>query len=100
MKAIGIDIGTTSVCGVLINVESGKLLASQTKNHSAFLPGCAEWEKIQSVDTIIAVATEILDGFIDDEVSVIGVTGQMHGIVYYCTIHDYFVMQLCSLKNR
>ena len=52
MKAIGIDIGTTSVCGVLINVESGKLLASQTKNHSAFLPGCAEWKKIQSVDTI------------------------------------------------
>lgn len=157
MKAIGIDIGTTSVCGVLINVESGKLLASQTKNHSAFLPGCAEWEKIQSVDTIIAVATEILDGFIDDDVSVIGVTGQMHGIVYvdtygkavsplytwqdergnlpykdttyasylnsfsgygnvtdfynkenglvpvddvcYCTIHDYFVMQLCSLRK-
>ena len=49
------------------------------------MPGCAEWEKIQSVDTIIAVATEILDGFIDDDVSVIGVTGQMHGIVYVDT---------------
>ncbi len=157
MKAIGIDIGTTSVCGVVIDVESGNLLKSATKNSDAFLPGCAEWEKIQSVEKIMAVATEILDGFIDDEVVAIGVTGQMHGIVYtdtngcsvsplyiwqdgrgnlpyndttyakylnsfsgygnvtdfyncvndirpssavsYCTIHDYFVMQLCGLER-
>lgn len=157
MKAIGIDIGTTSVCGVVIDVESGKLLNSCTKNSDAFLKGCAEWEKIQSVEKIMNVATEILDDFIDDEVVVIGVTGQMHGIVYidkygnavsplyiwqdergnlpykdttyakhlnsfsgygnvtdfynrengirpenaisYCTIHDYFVMQLCGLEK-
>lgn len=157
MKAIGIDIGTTSVCGVVIDVESGRLLNSQTKNSDAFLPGCAEWEKIQSVEKIMSVATEILDGFIDNDIAVIGVTGQMHGIVYtdksgnavsplyiwqdergnlpykdttyakylnsfsgygnvtdfynrengirpesavnYCTIHDYFVMQLCGLKK-
>lgn len=157
MKAIGIDIGTTSVCGVIIDVKSGKLLDSRTKNSNAFLKGCAEWEKIQSVEKIMSVATEILDGFIDDDIAVIGVTGQMHGIVYtnadgkavsplyiwqdergnlpykdttyakylnsfsgygnvtdfynrenrirpenavsYCTIHDYFVMQLCGLKK-
>lgn len=157
MKAIGIDIGTTSVCGVVIDVKSGKLLDSRTKNSNAFLKGCAEWEKIQSVEKIMSVATEILDGFIDDDIAVIGVTGQMHGIVYtnadgkavsplyiwqdergnlpykdttyakylnsfsgygnvtdfynrenrirpenavsYCTIHDYFVMQLCGLKK-
>lgn len=157
MKAIGIDIGTTSVCGVVVDVASGRLLDSQTKNSDAFLTGCAEWEKIQSVEKIISVATEILDNFIDDEIVVIGVTGQMHGIVYidklgnvvsplytwqdergnlpyknttyakylnsfsgygnvtdfynrengirpenavnYCTIHDYFVMQLCGLNK-
>lgn len=157
MKAIGIDIGTTSVCGVVVDVESGILIDSRTKNSDAFLTGCAEWEKIQSVEKIMAVATEILDGFVDDEVAVIGVTGQMHGIVYtdksgnavsplyiwqdergnlpykdttyakqlnsfsgygnvtdfynrengirpknaanYCTIHDYFVMQLCGLNK-
>ena len=82
MKAIGIDIGTTSVCGVVIDVESGCVIESCTKNSNAFLKGCAEWEKIQSVEKIMAVATEILDGFLDDDVEVIGVTGQMHGIVY------------------
>ena len=82
MKAIGIDIGTTSICGVVIDGESGKLIASCTKNSDAFLVGCAEWEKIQSVEKIMAVAMDILDGLIDDEVAVIGVTGQMHGIVY------------------
>lgn len=82
MKAIGIDIGTTSVCGVVIDVESGKVVKSCTKNSNAFLKGCAEWEKIQSVEKIMAVANEILDGFIDDDIAAIGVTGQMHGIVY------------------
>jgi len=157
MKAIGIDIGTTSVCGVVIDIKSGCVLKSCTKNSDAFLTGRAEWEKIQSVDKIMAVATEILESFIDSDISSIGVTGQMHGIVYvnsngkavsplytwqdgrgnqpyknttyasylnsfsgygnvtdfynrengirpkeaisYCTIHDYFVMQLCGLKT-
>ena len=157
MKAIGIDIGTTSVCGVVIDVEKSCVIKSCTKNSHAFLQGCAEWERIQSVEKIISLATEIIDGFIDNETVVIGVTGQMHGIVYtdpfgkavsplyswqdergnlpykdttyakylnsfsgygnvtdffnrengikpknavsYCTIHDYFVMQLCGLKK-
>jgi len=84
MKAIGIDIGTTSVCGVVIDVETGSVVKSCTKNSEAFLKGCADWEKIQSVDKIMAVATEILESFIETEndIAVIGVTGQMHGIVY------------------
>ncbi len=83
MKAIGIDIGTTSVCGVLTDVQSGEIIASKTKNSNAFLVGCAEWEKIQSVERIIDVATEILDEFTGTDIAVIGVTGQMHGIVYF-----------------
>lgn len=84
MKAIGIDIGTTSVCGILIDAETGGVEKSVTKNSNAFIEGCAEWEKIQSVDKIMTVATVILEGLIAEcgDVSVIGVTGQMHGIVY------------------
>lgn len=82
MKAIGIDIGTTSVCGVVIDAETGKLLDSRTQNSDSFLKGCDEWEKIQSVEKIMAIATEILDSLINDDIAVIGVTGQMHGIVY------------------
>jgi len=83
MKAIGIDIGTTSVCGVLIDTQTGEILASESKNSNAFLEGCAPWEKIQSVEKIINTATEILDKLLDTDIAVIGVTGQMHGIVYF-----------------
>ena len=82
MKAIGIDIGTTSICGVVIDIKTGELIKSVTKDINAFISCVADWEKIQSVEKIIAIATEILDSLITDNVAVIGVTGQMHGIVY------------------
>ena len=82
MKGIGIDIGTTSICGVLVDVDTGKILKSYNKNSDAFLKGCAEWEKIQSVEKIIEIAKSILDELLDEDVAVIGVTGQMHGILY------------------
>lgn len=82
MKAIGIDIGTTSVCGVIIDCECGKVLKSVTRNSDAFIKNTPEWEKIQSVEKIISIASEIVESFIDEDTVSIGVTGQMHGIVY------------------
>ena len=82
MQAIGIDIGTTSICGVSVDMETGELKRSVTKDSEAFLMGHADWEKMQSVPRIISLATEILDSLISDQTMVIGVTGQMHGIVY------------------
>ncbi len=83
MKAIGIDIGTTSICGVLIDCVSGEILQSVTKNSEAFITTENHWEKIQDTEKIISIATEITDGLKGSDVAVIGVTGQMHGIVYY-----------------
>ena len=82
MKAIGIDIGTTGICGAVVDTESGRVLRSVTENSEAFLVGCAEWERIQSVERIMAVADGILEALFDPEVAAIGVTGQMHGILY------------------
>lgn len=82
MQAIGIDIGTTSICAIVLDTESGKVLKSITENSNAFLPGVADWEKIQSVDKIISLALRLTDVCITEETIVIGVTGQMHGIVY------------------
>lgn len=82
MHAIGIDIGTTSICGILLNGETGEVLRRETVQSNAFLPPSASFEKIQSVEKILDVAKGILDAFITPEVSVIGITGQMHGIVY------------------
>ena len=157
MKAIGIDLGTTGICGVLIDVETGAVLSSRTDESHAFIKSDKPFESIQSPERIVTLATDILEGLIDDDTVAIGVTGQMHGIVYtndeglavsplytwqdgrgnqpylettyaehlkshsgygnvtdfynrknglvpedavgYCTIHDYFVMRLCSLNR-
>ena len=83
MQLIGIDIGTTSICGVVIDGNTGEILNSKTVNSDAFIKTDKSFEKIQSPEMIISKATEILDSFITEETASIGVTGQMHGIVYY-----------------
>lgn len=83
MYAIGIDIGTTSICGVVLDTDTGKVVRSNTQNSDAFIQTPNPWEKIQDTDKLITLATAILDDFLTDfEVCVIGLTGQMHGIVY------------------
>lgn len=82
MQIIGIDIGTTSICGVSVDAENGNVLKSKTVNSEAFLDSDKPFEKIQSPAKIIATASDILDDLITDETAAIGVTGQMHGIVY------------------
>lgn len=82
MEAIGIDLGTTGICGVVIDTESGEILKSRTVNSEAFIETENEWEKIQDTEKIIGVSCEILDSLISENTVSIGVTGQMHGIVY------------------
>ena len=85
MKVIGIDIGTTSICGVVLDADNGAVLTSQTEMSDAFINTENTWEKIQDPAKIITIAKNILDGFLEeykDEVLAIGITGQMHGIVY------------------
>ncbi len=83
MKAIGIDIGTTSICGIILDCKSGEILKSITKNSDAFIQTAHEWEKIQDTEKIINMACGICDELLCEDVAVIGITGQMHGIVYF-----------------
>ena len=82
MRLIGMDIGTTSICGVAIDQESGECLGTCTKNSDAFLDTPHPFEKIQDTEKIILLAKSILDELITCDTVSIGVTGQMHGIVY------------------
>ncbi|MBQ8536720.1 MAG: hypothetical protein IJ461_04875 [Clostridia bacterium] len=82
MRAIGIDLGTTSLCGVLVDTDTGRVLRSLTKNSHAFLQGAYSWERIQSPEKIIAMARRILEELLPEGAAAIGVTGQMHGILY------------------
>ena len=85
MKVIGIDIGTTSICGVALDAASGQVLRSITENSEAFISTPNQWEKIQDVERIVSLAFRILGSLINEfegDIAAIGLTGQMHGIVY------------------
>ena len=85
MKAIGIDLGTTGICGILMDAECGEICHSITKPSDSFIKTENEWERVQDVRKIEKTAFEILDSLINtagDEVVSIGISGQMHGIVY------------------
>ena len=82
MQIIGVDIGTTSICGVALDPVRGDVLNSITINSEAFIESDKTFEKIQSPDKIIKIANEILENLINEDTTAIGVTGQMHGIVY------------------
>ncbi len=81
MKAIGLDIGTTGICGILIDIKSGEALKTVCKKNESFIKGL-EYESLQSPDIIMQRVGEILDELLTDDIKVIGVTGQMHGILY------------------
>lgn len=82
MKIIGIDIGTTSICGVVVETESGEILKSLTKSNDSFINSEKNYEKIQDTDIIMRSVSEILSELDAGSASAIGFSGQMHGIVY------------------
>lgn len=84
MKAIGLDIGTTTICAVVLDGATGNVLESKTVANDTFLNSNHTYEKIQDADLILCKATKIIQQLIEnhEHIDSIGVTGQMHGIVY------------------
>ena len=84
MRAIGLDIGTTTICAVVLDGETGDVLESRTVANDTFLASEYDYEKIQDVDLILYKVTTIIQQFIETygNINCIGVTGQMHGILY------------------
>ncbi|MRN54902.1 sedoheptulokinase [Paenibacillus monticola] len=85
MKFIGIDIGTTTITGLVYDLERKTILHSNTADNlvSSHLSS-EEWERQQDPDEIFLQVEDILNNLIawEPEVLGIGLTGQMHGIVY------------------
>lgn len=82
MKIIGIDIGTTGICGVAVDPTDGKLLKSVTKPNNSFIKSEKAFEKIQNPEIIMQTVRDIMAELDADNASAIGFSGQMHGIVY------------------
>ena len=81
MKTLGLDIGTTTISAVVL--EDGKLVVARTEKNESFLSG-ASWERLQDPAVIRSTALAMVDALLEDhsDVAAIGVTGQMHGILY------------------
>lgn len=83
MYSIGLDIGTTSVCGILVDIKRGEIKKSLTLDNDTFIKTENEFEKIQNAEKLIGIATKIYDELTAHITPLsIGITGQMHGIVY------------------
>lgn len=83
MNVIGLDIGTTTICGIAVNAGNGELLKSVTMDNDSFIDG-RPFEKIQSPEKIIEKVTALAEELTSEfaPICAIGITGQMHGIVY------------------
>ncbi len=82
-KAIGLDIGTTTISAVVMDVDTREILASKTIQNNSFIPG-EKWERIQDVNLLVFKAKDLLDELLSQfpDAAAIGLTGQMHGILY------------------
>ena len=84
MKYIGIDIGTTTI-SIVVTTDQGDIPEKKyTLANGSFLPAANPWERLQDVHAILSKVNQVLDEIWDDciDISAIGLTGQMHGIVY------------------
>ena len=81
--AVGIDIGTTSISAVALDLETGMPAdAVSTPNDTALPPRIPSMRE-QDARAIAEKAAALLDGLLDRTggAAAIGLTGQMHGIV-------------------
>jgi sedoheptulokinase len=84
MKVVGLDIGTTTIGGVVLDLDCQRIICSLVRNNRATLNSGQLWERIQDPRMIFETVLEILDHFELHYAGIegIGVTGQMHGILY------------------
>jgi len=84
MYSIGIDIGTTSLCGLVLDTESRRVLKSITVSNGSEISGVYPWQRCQDPHVIVGKCCAILEQLLEEypHVETIGVTGQMHGILY------------------
>lgn len=99
MKAIGLDIGTTTICGIVIDIETGVPQSVKTLPNDAALAPSASWERIQDPVRILSLCTGMIEAWITEypDIRSIGLTGQMHGIVYHdakgCAVSPLYTWQ-------
>ena len=80
--SIGIDIGTTTISAVVYDIDNREQLEAYTVPHNSYV--CSDIYSEQNVSVIIDKAEKLLYHLLKTYTSIIsiGLSGQMHGIVY------------------
>ena len=84
MKSIGIDLGTTTISAVVLDTASDQAAESRTIPNDTGIRTANAWERLQDAEQILQKAEALLADLLalHPDVCAIGITGQMHGIVY------------------
>lgn len=82
MNILGIDIGTTTVTALVLSTDKSEILKSCTLKNDSFIEG-RDFEKLQDpsiiIETVKSAAKNVTKSL---NIDAIGITGQMHGILY------------------
>lgn len=81
MYSLGIDIGTTKIAATLVDLTTGNKHPCGSAPTPTLTPSF-DGEHIQDAHDIIHTVKRLIDENMSDEVCAIGLSGQMHGIVY------------------
>lgn len=82
MNSLGIDIGTTGICGIKADCESGEILDSVNVGNDSFIKTENDFERIQNPVRIMEIVSDIVEKLCDGETKAIGISNQMHGVMY------------------
>ena len=84
MKTIGIDIGTTTISGIVLDTESMETPDKITIKHECAMSSDIPGAMVQDAELLVSKAVQVLDVLIArcPDCRAVGLTGQMHGIVY------------------
>lgn len=82
--SVGIDIGTTTISAVVMDIDNKRQIDAYTLFHNADLtasPGFKEQQAEAILDKAVKLLKHIRSSY--KGITGIGITGQMHGILYY-----------------
>lgn len=84
MKAIGLDIGTTTLSAIILDGETGGVIETMNIANGADMPQDVPGGRLQDANVIAEKAVGMVRTLIEKHgpVEVVGIDGQMHGMLY------------------
>lgn len=82
MNILGIDIGTTTITALVMCTDTKSIVSTCTLSNDSFIEGNS-YERLQDANKIISIVKNAVNTVTAGiTVDAVGVTGQMHGILY------------------